>query len=72
MKRQQTNLKSSPDSEATGIKHTMVRLETTVHKINELPHCRFFLHQVRMPTTKQKAQTFFVKNFTFLHLKDTG
>ena len=72
MKRQQTNLKSSPDSEATGIKHTMVRLGTIVHKINELPCCRFFLHQVRMPTTKQKAQTFFVKNFTFLHLKDTG
>ena len=34
MKRQQTNLRSSPDSEATGIKHTMVRRGTIVHKIN--------------------------------------
>ena len=72
MKRQQTNLRSSPDSEATGIKHTMVRRGTIVHKINELPCCRF--HHIKWGCLLQnkKHKTFFVKNFTFLHLKDTG
>ena len=71
MKRQQTNLRSSPDSEATGIKHTMVRRGTIVHKINELPCCRF--HHIKWGCLLQnkKHKTFFVKNFTFLHLEDT-
>ena len=71
MKRQQTNLRSSPDSEATGIKHTMVRWGTIVHKINELPCCRF--HHIKWGCLLQnkKHKTFFVKNFTFLHLEDT-
>ena len=72
MKRQQTNLKSSPDSEATGIKHTMVRLGTIVHKINELPCCRFFYIKWGCLQQNKKHKTFFVKNFTFLHLEDTG
>ena len=65
MKRQQTNLKSSPDSEATGIKHTMVRLGTIVHKINELPCCRFFYIKWGCLQQNKKHKTFFVKNFTF-------
>ena len=65
MKRQQTNLRSSPDSEAIGIKHTMVRRGTIVHKINELPCCRF--HYIKWGCLQQnkKLKTFFVKNFTF-------
>ena len=72
MKRQQTNLRSSPDSEAIRIKHTMVRRGTIVHKINELPCCRF--HHIKWGCLLQnkKHKTFFVKNFTFLHLKDIG
>ena len=66
MKRQQTNLRSSPDSEAIGIKHTMVRRGTIVHKINELPCCRF--HHIKwgcLLQNKKHKTFFFDKNFTF-------
>ena len=66
MKRQQTNLRSSLDSEATGIKHTMVRRGTIVHKINELPCCRFPYIKWGCLQQNKKHKTFFDKNFTFL------
>ena len=66
MKRQQTNLRSSPDSEATGIKHTMVRRGTIVHKINELPCCRFHYIKWGCLQWNKTQKTFFIKNFTFL------
>ena len=66
MKRQQTNLRSSPDSEATGIKHTMIRRGTIVHKINELPCCRFHYIKWGCLQWNKTQKTFFIKNFTFL------
>ena len=58
--------------EAGRIKHTMIRWRTIVHKINELPCCRFYYIKWGCLQQNKTQKTFFITNFTFWHLEDAA